>query len=124
MVPSLRVRSGRGRTTGAGSHVGHLNQDDGANINFVRAESQEGLEERCDSDRAEEDIELEEVAGARDEGSRPSGPRDRGQDQQDGEKTGAVGSSQYEERSQDFTAGKPELEEGEVQVQVHKEEAS
>ena len=67
MVPSLRARSGRGRTTVAGSHVGNLNQDDGSYIRFVRAESQEGLEERRDSDRAEEDIELEEVAGARDE---------------------------------------------------------
>ena len=33
----------------------------------MRAESQEGLEERRDSDRAVIDIELEEVAGVRDE---------------------------------------------------------
>ena len=35
MVPLLRARSSRGWTTGAGSHVRHLNQDD-SYIRFVR----------------------------------------------------------------------------------------
>ena len=67
MVPSLRARSGRGRTMVAGSRGGHLGQGDGSNIRFVRAESQEGLDERQDSDRADEDTEPDEVAGVREE---------------------------------------------------------
>ena len=67
MVPSLRARSGRGRTMVAGSRGGHLGQGDGSHIRFVRAESQEGLDERQDSDRADEDTEPDEVAGVREE---------------------------------------------------------